>query len=400
MILVRIFRFLRGYVEFEVWGGFAERFLNLCGRMEIDLWAVRRIDDRLIARVDAHAYRRLHRPAHRSGMRLHARLRRGVPFLCVRYRRRAGAVVGICAALVMVAAMAPFIWTVQVQGASPATEREVLRAFEELGVHSGVRAGSVDVDAVVLKAYGKLPELSWMALNIRGCSAVIEVREKVPVPEIADDKTPCNVVAERDGQIIRIQPYAGSVQADAGSAVVRGDLLISGAVERKDGGVTFVHAQGDVYARTKRTIEIRVPCQAEGNVQEELGSSYRFGAFFLSVPLGKQQSGEGVFSRVERRQLEIGGVALPVFWEHTTYYHTCPADFTYTQEEAFMLAVTRFAEALEQLEREAAVIGGAPKVELSEQGCRITAVFDCEENISSQEPIDLESSSVLEKDPQ
>ncbi len=390
MILVRIFRFLRGYVEFEVWGGFAERFLNLCGRADIDLWAVRRVGDRLIARIDARAYRRLHRPAHRSGMRLRARLRRGLPFLCIRYRRRAGAVVGLCAAVLLVAGMTPFIWTVQVEGASPGTEQEVLQVFEELGVHSGARAGSVDVDSVVLKAYGLLPELSWMALNLHGCSAVIEVRERVPVPEISDDETPCNVVAERDGQVIRIQPYAGSVQADAGSAVVRGDLLISGAVERKDGGVTFVHAQGDAYARTKRTIEVSVPCRAEGNVQEKIGSSFRLGAFFLDIPFGKASEGEGVFARVERRQLELGGVQLPVFWERTTYYQTCPADFTYTEEEAFMVAVARFSEAYEQLEQEATVIGGTPQVERNAEGCRITAVFDCEENIASQMPIDME----------
>ena len=392
MIIVRLLRFLRGYVEFEVWGGFSERFLNLCARAGIDLWGVRTDGERLIARVDARTYRELHRPAHRSGMRLRARLRRGFPFLRIQYRRRAGVAVGLLAAALLVAGMTPFIWTVQVEGASPGNEQKILQVFEQLGVHSGVRASAIDVDSVELKAYSRLPELSWMALNLNGCSAVIEVRENERAPAFVDDETPGNVVAARDGQIIRVQPYAGTAQADAGSAVVAGDLLISGAEEREDGGVTFVHAHGDVYARTKRTVEVFVPFRAEGTTQERLGARYRIGLFFLSIPVGKQrQEGDGVFAEEERVQLNIGGVPLPVFWERTTYYRTCPADFTYTQEEAEALAAVRFSEQCEQLAREVEITGGIPELEITEEGCRISAVFDCVENIARENPIDFDS---------
>lgn len=394
MIIVRLIRFLRGYVEFEVWGGFSERFLNLCARAGIDLWGVRTSGEKLIARVNVRNYRRLHRPAHRSGMRLRARRRRGVPFLCVRYRRRAGVAVGLLLAVLFVTGMTPFIWTVQVEGASPYNEREILQVFEQLGVHVGVRSSAINVDSVVLRAYGQLPELSWMALNLRGCSAVIEVRENEPAPEISDDTVPHNVVAGRDGQLIRVQPYSGTSQAVAGSAVVKGDLLVSGAVERKDGGVTFVHAHGDAYARTKRTIDIFIPFRASGSSQEKIGTRYKIGAFFLNIPIGRQRAEEdGVFAETERKQLEIGGVPLPLFWERTTYYRTCEPDFFYTEEEAAAYAAVRFSEAYDRLAQEAVIVGGTPKLEMTEEGCRITAEFDCEENIALEMPIDLESSS-------
>lgn len=399
MILVRLFRFLRGYVEFEVWGGFSERFLNLCARAGIDLWGVRNKGDRLIARVDVRSYRRLHRPAHRSGMRLHARYKRGLPFLSVRYRRRAGVLIGLLAAVLLVSGLTPFLWTVQVEGASPQNELKILQVFEELGVHSGVRASGINVDSVVLQAYSRLPELSWMALNLNGCNAVIEVRENVPVPELSDDETPGNVIAQRDGQIIRIQPYAGTPQADPGSAVVKGDLLISGAVERKDGGVTFVHAQGDAYARTKRTIEVFVPFRAAGTVQERVGSRYRIGAFFLNIPIGRSRQGEGITGEVKRTQLVLGGVRLPIFVERTTYYRTHEADFTYVEEEALMLAVELFSEEYGRLAQEAQITGGTPEVTVTQEGCKIVATFSCEENIAQEAPIEMESSPESTKNP-
>lgn len=391
MILLRIFRFVRGYVEFEVYGGFTERFLNLCARLNIDVWGVRRKGDKLIARIEARSYSRLHVPAHRAGMRLHARVKRGLPFVLRHYRSRLGVIVGLCAAVLLVAGMSPYVWSVRVDGASPQQEQAILAVFEELGVRSGVRAENINVDSTVLKAYSELPQLSWMALNLHGCSAVIEVREKVEAPELADDISPCNVIAGQDGQIYLIQPYAGSTQADIGSAVVKGDLLISGAVERKDGGVTFVHARGEVYARTRRTIEVFVPYQAQGSVQTAEGWRVRLGAFFLDIPLGKDRAGEGLFTESVRRQLEINGVPLPFFWEKTTYYQEQAADFTYTQEEAFMVAAARFSEQYEQLAQQVKIVGGEPTVEQTPQGCRITAVLDCQENIAVEAPMDIEA---------
>ena len=40
MILVRLLRWLFGYVTFRGTGDFPERFMNLCAREEINLWEV------------------------------------------------------------------------------------------------------------------------------------------------------------------------------------------------------------------------------------------------------------------------------------------------------------------------------------------------------------------------
>ena len=44
MLILRLFRYLLGYVRFAAWGGFPERFINLCEHNRILLWDVRSRD--------------------------------------------------------------------------------------------------------------------------------------------------------------------------------------------------------------------------------------------------------------------------------------------------------------------------------------------------------------------
>ena len=36
----------------------------------------------------------------------------------------------------------------------------------------------------------EIPELSWAAVNVSGCRADVQVRERRPAPELLDRKTP------------------------------------------------------------------------------------------------------------------------------------------------------------------------------------------------------------------
>ena len=89
------------------------------------------------------------------------------------------------------------------------------------------------------------------AVNIDGSKAVIEVRESVPVPEIADTSTPCNIVAAEDGIITKIQLFRGQEEIKTGSAVLKGDLLISGVKTNLDKSETLVCADGKIFAKTE-----------------------------------------------------------------------------------------------------------------------------------------------------
>ena len=55
----------------------------------------------------------------------------------------------------------------------------------------------------------EIPELLWITVNVSGCRAYVEVRERVEAPEPVDEREPTNVVARRDGLILDIQAMDG-----------------------------------------------------------------------------------------------------------------------------------------------------------------------------------------------
>lgn len=73
--------------------------------------------------------------------------------------------------------------------------------------------------------------MAWLTVNVRGCRAYVSVRDRVPKPELADDRTPTNVVAKRDALVTEVRAYDGRAMVRKGGTVTAGQLLISGAVQ-------------------------------------------------------------------------------------------------------------------------------------------------------------------------
>ena len=106
-----------------------------------------------------------------------------------------------------------------------------------------------------------LPEVSWLAVNVRGCVAHVQVVERHRPPEAADRSTVTNIVARRAGLITKVEALEGQAMVLPGATVTEGQLLISGVSETEHIGARFVHSMGAVWARTWYELSVSVPLQ-------------------------------------------------------------------------------------------------------------------------------------------
>jgi hypothetical protein len=127
-------------------------------------------------------------------------------------------------------------------------EEYLLSAFENHGVSVGASISSIDDSDVAEFVVSEIDELSWAAINRKGSVVVIEVREKTPAPEKYDNSVPTNLIANENGLILSIDVLSGVEEIKSGSAVTKGDLLISGVVTYADGRERLVHGDGFVKA--------------------------------------------------------------------------------------------------------------------------------------------------------
>jgi similar to stage IV sporulation protein len=247
----RITNLLRGCVSLVVKGAFPENFLNLCARSGVEFWGTEPADDytlclcihrRDLSRVEALAKRAL--------CTVETTRQRGVPHMARRLKKRYVLLLGLILCLLSLTWSSLYIWEIEVTGNETVSSTEILRALDDCGVGVGSFWPSFVSDNIRSEALVRVPELSWLTVNVKGSKAEVIVRERVPKPEVVDEKLPTNVIAEKSGVITDMNVLRGRALTQKGFTVLAGDVLVSGAVPSTFSPVRAVHAMARIEART------------------------------------------------------------------------------------------------------------------------------------------------------
>ena len=313
---------LRGEVRVRVTAAFPERVLNLCGARGLHFWDVTWNSPQCfsctLSRADAAALRRA---AEKLECDLLVERRRGAPFFFHRLRRRYVLLAGaaLCALALLYGSF--FIWDFTVDGNTAVSDETILRALQRYGVDIGTFGLSLDPEDLRNHVLLELPQLSWITVNVSGCQAHVLVRERIPRPELADKRTPRNIVARRDGLILKMSALNGTAAVLPGTTAEAGQLLISGIRDTDTFGSSLSAGIGSVTARTWYTLRTELPltaaqkCYAE---KERTCLSLIFGTHRIKI-YGNSGGWEGNYDKITvRTKLRLLGVPLPVTAERET----------------------------------------------------------------------------------
>jgi similar to stage IV sporulation protein len=256
---------LRGYVHIEVECPHPEQFINLCAENNIAFWGAERLDAvRLQAAIPFKNLSGAEEYAARLGGTLMLLEKHGIIFFLERFKKRYALVAGLFLCLTALLISNRYIWEFSVEGNAELANEEILQALREIGVTTGIRSSSVDIEAVRNQMMLKLEPLSWISVNVTGSHASVIVRERAEKPDIFPRGTPVNVIAGKAGLITRIDTLYGSAQVFPGDTVRHGQLLVSGLIDSSYQGVRLVNARADVTARTWAEYNAVTPTGAIG----------------------------------------------------------------------------------------------------------------------------------------
>ena len=150
-----------------------------------------------------------------------------------------------------------FVWDIRVtENDSDLPDSEIMRALSEQGVGVGAFWPAFRGERIRTRALLALPELSWLAVNVQGSRAMVEVRAALPPPDIFDPGRGAEIIAEHAGVIESIHVLSGSPQVSRGDAVTAGQTLIAGTE-------LSPHARGTVNAYTYYELTAAAPLQRE-----------------------------------------------------------------------------------------------------------------------------------------
>ena len=328
-MLKKAVKLLRGSVCVRAKSAYPERMLNLCSARGIEFWDVRWIDDTAlsfcVARGDLRALRRA---AEGCGAEVSIERTAGTPFFFARLRRRHALFAGgiLCAALLLVNSL--FIWDFEVTGNETVPTETILHALREHGVHRGTFIYSFRSQDICNRVLPELKDLCWVAVNVRGCKAYVQVRERVRAPERVNESEPTNVIAAKPGLITKVRALDGEKSVLPGTSVQQGQLLIAGVVdtggtEKPSVTTRFLAGKGEVWARTWYDLTVRVPLTYEKKVytgKEKRSHTLIWGENRLKIG-AKGSSICNVDCDKIKYQTQwtlFGLFALPVTWETET----------------------------------------------------------------------------------
>ena len=256
----RVKDWLRGTLLVEVQGPGPERFLNLCASRGVHFADPERVEEQLLRlRMSRSGYRRM--AAEEDGFLLRPVRGGGIPQHLHRLRGRYVLLLMSALCLVGLYSLSSRVWRIEVSGNETVPTEQILLLLEQLGLSPGVKAAEVDSYALRNSALLRMEELIWLSVNVQGCRAEVQVRERTPAPPIRDLSQGCDIVADQAGLITSVRVYSGSGLVQPGQTVDAGDVLISGQLSSLLDQTRTVHALGEIQARTWYTLKAQIPLE-------------------------------------------------------------------------------------------------------------------------------------------
>ena len=330
---------LRGQVRVRAECAFPERVLNLCGAQDLAFWDLKwESPTAFTCRLSRWDWRKLREAGKKLDCEFSVVGQEGAPYFLLRFRHRQALLIGLLGCALALFLGSFFIWDFQVEGNETVPTERILRALEKNGVTRGTFGLSLDGEDIRNHVLLDVPELIWIAVNVSGCRAEVQVRERTPPPVMVDRREPCNLVARRAGLVKNVQTIGGVACVVPGSAVTEGQILISGVEDTDTVGARVLAGLGKVEARTWYDFTASMPLtvlEKRYTGKEKTGVSLIFGSRRIKFFSNSSIDGTEYDKITSRHPLNLLGVPLPVtvVTETWRFYEAVPRARTAAEAE-------------------------------------------------------------------
>lgn len=391
-MLLEFIRWLQGFVQFVVIGKFPERFINIVTKSGLSIWNTNKKDDRLYARMYVRDYKKIRLLAKKSRVRLKMQSKHGLPFCIRRYKSRVGVLIGIVVFSVVVYVMSCFVWTIDIVGLETVSESYLLSVLEDNGLYIGTFKPSVSFQEISRDTMLEIDDIAWMSINVLDSHASVELKEKAKSPQVDDYHQPANVKAERDGLILSINTLQGENLFDSGSAVVKDQMIVSGVVEDKLGGVNLVRANATVLAQTTRKVSFAIDKEHEYCTFSEPQIRRSLDIFCLDIPVTFSfASVKNSAVRYNTDSVCLFDTTLPVSLVSTRLYEKNTVTTKLSEDTAYDVLEKQSAVFESFALSECTVTKREFNFSQTDTQYNLLVAYTCEEDIAYQQDIDIEN---------
>lgn len=240
----------KGIITVEIQALMPEKFINILWKNNIHAKNIKKITiTTLTMDISLNDYDRVEELAKKTNTKVQILKKRGMAFYIIRLKKRIALLIGSVLFICIIYYLSTFIWNIEISSQHNISPYEIRQELMSLGIKPGISKRSINVYDIEEKLIKNNDDIIWVKARIEGSSLKINAEERISPPNLIAEDSPCNLIASRDSQIVRVYTKAGTAVVKENDIVKRGQLLVKGQQGRE--GMTYaVHADGNVIGRT------------------------------------------------------------------------------------------------------------------------------------------------------
>jgi similar to stage IV sporulation protein len=373
-------KYKRGTITIEIQSHIPEKFINLLWKNGVQIKNIRKESiTTMLMDISLRDYSSVEEVAQKTKTKIKVIGRKGFAFFLIKMRRRTALVGGGVVFIFILYYLSGFIWKIDIETENNLSPYEIRQQLTTFGIMPGVKKNKIDVYKLQENMIKSNENVMYFKARIEGARLYVSAVEKVTPPKVVQDNTPSNLVAKKDGQIVRVFTSAGSAAVKTGDTVKAGQVVVKGE-QGKVGSTYVVHAKGNVIAKTFyeeiKTVTIKgVKKERTGNEIENTYIKILGKKLYIKNSLNKFKS----YDKIEENDN---------FFKKEIYYEVKETIYNLNIQEVVKTTSDELYEKiLQSLDKSVAIKDKKVESQLEGDNCRVRVLIIAEEDIAVTEQL-------------
>jgi len=243
-------KYKKGTITMEIESFMPEKFINLLWKNGIVVKNIKKVNiTTVVLEVKLCDYAEISKVAKKTDTKIMIVGRSGLSFSLMKIKSRSAMLLGLVLFGCIIYYLSTFVWNIEINTEHYISPYELRNQIKGFGVTPGLRKKYIDVYDIENKILRSNDEIMWVKARIEGVKLKVDVIERQSPPIIISTQAPGNLIASKDGIVVRVFTTEGTSIVKNGDLIQKGDLLVKGE-QGKEGSVYPVHAEGEVIAKT------------------------------------------------------------------------------------------------------------------------------------------------------
>ena len=215
MLFKWLYMYISGIVDITVEGFFIERFINICKSQDIILWSSKVEKGTILkARISKSDFKKIRHIAKKTSCKVAIDRKNGLPFIVKKYKKRKIFAIALLVIAIFCFAITRFIWNIEIIGNENISKEEILSDLANYGIKEGKLKSNLDLEEIKNQIRLQRNDLAWIGIDIEGTNAIVTIVESIKEPEIVDENTPSNIIADKSGTVSKIVVRNGTARVN------------------------------------------------------------------------------------------------------------------------------------------------------------------------------------------